>query len=497
MDVNQSAYTSFTYLVGLFIAFRSAQSYCRFWEGSSTFFLIGSNLFDVASSVIAFSRTSTVVTTTVQDFRHTVVILISVLHALILAELSTEGRINGSEAAFDFDVFDPSGFDSESIIALRESESPVDLVFQWIQGIIVDASEAGLIAVPAPFTARVFQELNQAFFQFHSAMKITEVPFPFPYKAATYLILVMHWVLTPLVAYAWSQSVSMCFMLSFVQVLSLWSFHGLALELENPFGTDLNDLDVRSGHESLNMRLGVLLGSSIQTLPSLAGDSPTNKRDERSSLADRRTKLSAVFAADMWAPCASEARSSLLTTRTDADPSVTSRSEVVVHDAYAERFTPVVSTSLSEVMRDAQESPHLPMIQSCSRTMIYNPAVDALGEQIDRHGRVLERVDCMSDTCCARRWELLNTAQNVEICFDDIDGIPTEVDYAKVGLELGSTMCNTSKDTGFHPTRCRQRFDCEETMMSAVRIGVLPTTPSLGPGMSPSRAHRVGNVVRL
>jgi len=111
------------------------------------------------------------------------------MHALMLADLEGDNPLSGEEAAFQYEVIDPEGMDSQSLTALKNSTRKVDLVYQWVQNLVVQGERSGILAVPAPILARAFAELNAGIVQYHAALKIAKVPFPFPYNAARRLCL--------------------------------------------------------------------------------------------------------------------------------------------------------------------------------------------------------------------------------------------------------------------------------------------------------------------
>jgi len=193
------------------------------------------------------------------------------LHALILADLEAEGHRTGKEQAFSYELIDLEGIDHESLSQLKTAGArQVDTVFQWIQSVIVEAQANGVLAVPPPILSRVFQELNAGIMEYHRTLALTEVPFPLPYKAATHVVLMFHWILTPLIASTWSEYVWSAACISFLQVFMLWSLNAIAQELENPFGKDLNDLDTYGVHCELNERLIFLMGICNRNSPKLS-----------------------------------------------------------------------------------------------------------------------------------------------------------------------------------------------------------------------------------
>jgi len=268
--VDSNAYKSFTFLISLSVAFHASQAYSRFWTGAGGSFGIIADFFDVASSLVAFTRGSKVEPSVKLEFHHMVVRLISLLHALICADLESEGEISGQESAFSYELIDIEGLDAESLETLQKADRKVELVFQWLQALIKDAQYNGILAAPPPIVTRAFQELNSGMVGFHQALTISEVSFPFPYVAANTMVLIVHWVLTPLVVVAWSHTIFNCAALAFVQVFMVWTLHAIALELERPFGKDDNDLPMEAHHRELNARLILLLDETRSQVPRLA-----------------------------------------------------------------------------------------------------------------------------------------------------------------------------------------------------------------------------------
>jgi len=268
--IHSSLFSNFTILISLFLAFRASHAYTRFWTGACSMFAISAEFFDVASSLVAFSRNSNASLGKVSEFRHLVMRLFSMLHALILADLEAEGCITGNEQAFKYELIDVQGIDPESLAELKQAgPRQMDLVFQWLQSLIVEAHQSGVLVVPPPILSRAFQELNAGIMEYHRTLALAEVPFPLPYTAATQVVLVLHWLLTPIMACTWSVHALSSSILAFVIVFMLWSLNAIAQELENPFGSDLNDLDTMACHSELNARLKYLLHIAGQKAPKL------------------------------------------------------------------------------------------------------------------------------------------------------------------------------------------------------------------------------------
>ncbi|CAK0830093.1 unnamed protein product [Prorocentrum cordatum] len=115
---------------------------------------------------------------------------------------------------------------------LRDGE-----VVTCVGGPIEDlAHSAGVLTIPAPILSRAFQEIANGMCQFHEAIKIATIPFPFPYAQTCDCLLIMHWLVTPLVVSQWVSAPSWGALFSFIQVFIYWCLNLIAVEIEQPFG---------------------------------------------------------------------------------------------------------------------------------------------------------------------------------------------------------------------------------------------------------------------
>ena len=51
----------------------------------------------------------------------------------------------------------------------------------WMQTLMVEHHVNGVLSIPAPILSRSFQELSNGMVAFHDAIKLSCIPFPFPY----------------------------------------------------------------------------------------------------------------------------------------------------------------------------------------------------------------------------------------------------------------------------------------------------------------------------
>lgn len=263
---DSAAYTAFTFLISFLSVFQTSQAYARFWEGAGLIHMILGDWFDVAGTLISYTRYSTADPSRVIDFRQKLVRLCSLLNSLLLGELEGIRNDDQETMASHYELIDVAGLDVGSFDLLSNSDRRPEMVFQWLQNEMVDSIKSGVLSIPAPLLTRSFQELGAVMIHFHSAMKLATTPFPFPYMAAMQLLLCVHSVVTPFAIAQWTESVTFGCLFTFLLVFMLWALHYLALELQNPFEADANDLNMAEIQCSLNRFLVALLSDEAQTV---------------------------------------------------------------------------------------------------------------------------------------------------------------------------------------------------------------------------------------
>jgi hypothetical protein len=232
-----------------------------------------SEWFDAASALGAFTQAATAPVEDVMRFKHLLVRLFSMLHSAALAGLE-QGRDedHNGVAALHYEIIDPEAVDSITLSTLKHSNEKVEQIFYWIQMFVVKNIGTGVLAIPPPILSRSFQELANGMIAFHNAKKITYIQFPFPYAQICDCLLVMHWLIVPLVTSQWTTNPIWAGVFCFIQVFILWSLNMIAAEIEDPFGTDPNDLDGDRMQAEMNMHLRLLLDQRSNRLPKLSGN---------------------------------------------------------------------------------------------------------------------------------------------------------------------------------------------------------------------------------
>jgi len=216
---------------------------------------------------MAYCRTSSADQGRVRNFQGKLIRLLSLMHAVALAELE---QINVHEvefeqiAAFQFELLDPAGFDEETLRSLKLSHKKVELCFAWVMMLMVQSADEGVCQPPPPVLSQAIQMACKGMDAFEDALRITCLPFPFPYVQTCDMVILVHCLMTPVVQIAWGDFPVWNGILTFLQALD-----HIALEIEDPFGQDANDLDCSEMQRQMNNHLVLLLRNKSLPLPDL------------------------------------------------------------------------------------------------------------------------------------------------------------------------------------------------------------------------------------
>lgn len=279
--LNNGAYSAIVFLLGFLMSFRVNSAYQRYWNGCDLVNTIAGDMFNGASSIVSYCNCNKKTEQENREYQHLLIRLVSLLNALLFAELQqncdrTSHRDSGANA-YEFELIDVNGLDDQVLESLRRGTSKVEVAYQWLQSHLVTGCSKGFFSVAPPIIARAFQEFGTARARFHEAQKLADVPFPFPYMAALQLLLLTHWVITPIAAVQWTSYTGWAFVFSLLATFSIWFFVGVALEMEKPFGQHQNSIDVGLIQRTLNRRLISLLSTYGSKRPTLK-----DAREERS-----------------------------------------------------------------------------------------------------------------------------------------------------------------------------------------------------------------------
>jgi len=250
-------WTATTTTIGFLIMFRTRQAYARFWEGTGLLHQMRGEWFDTASNCITFSITARPSRPeAVMAFRHTMIRIMSLCHGSALEEISGKG--------VELESIDTFGLDDGTLKHLQECHdeygfNKVEVMLHLLQSLITTAYHEKVLSIPAPILSRVFQTISRGFVNLLNAKKIQDTKFPFPYAQLIAFLLLVLAIMTPVMMSCIVQSKIMCGFFTFMPTFGLYCLNFVAIELEDPFGTDDNDLPLQNFQAEMNNCLMMLL----------------------------------------------------------------------------------------------------------------------------------------------------------------------------------------------------------------------------------------------
>jgi len=244
------AYQVFTFVVGFVLVFRCQLAYGRFWEGRDAIEIMMSNWCDAATKSVTFDSKSKRPPEDIRAFRAKIISLFSLLHATALNSLA-----DWEKDPQHLQVLD--GLDRAEVSRSLNSPDVKDrvyLIFTWVQWALAQRID-DKFGMPPPISTRLFQELTGGMLGYNQALSIHETPFPFPYAQ---LIALALWVLTLSCGYVMTGFVDDIYWATALTFIAVAGYHALnfvAVELEDPFGGDINDLPIQNYQNTVNNRL--------------------------------------------------------------------------------------------------------------------------------------------------------------------------------------------------------------------------------------------------
>lgn len=238
--LNPTAYFSAISLVlGFLLVFRTQLSYGRYWEGRTAMQVLNSKLEDVAIHTKTFvQRTDREATVWKARMGQALINFFT----LAIADLRGEEELNDVLEQYDgFLDLTPTQIDELQASNYRTYHILNEIVDQWVVW-----SLKGGVAVPPPIQSRTYQIISEAQLAFNAAQKIQSTPFPYPLMQVCGMLLHVYMLTGPLVIGAFLKNPAFGTFLSTASVLGFFALNKTAEELEDPFGSDPNDLPLDS-----------------------------------------------------------------------------------------------------------------------------------------------------------------------------------------------------------------------------------------------------------
>lgn len=252
--------------------FRTTQAYDRFWDASKYIQKARGEWVAAVSNLFAYCSREPAKQTQVRELKASVVGLVSMLFAQNLQLICTS-----VSAEIALDVIGGSEVDQTYIDFLASTESPTIVVLGWIEHVVMDANEAGLIRAAPPLLSRAFAMFSSGLISLKHAGRLNEVPIPFPYDQVIQLMMVIQTLVFPVVSSIWISSPAWAAAMCLMVVCTFWQLVYIAREIDHPFGDDANDLDIAVLQKDLNESLLTLMLPMAQDPPKYKGLLSRNK----------------------------------------------------------------------------------------------------------------------------------------------------------------------------------------------------------------------------
>jgi len=266
----------FSFILGFLVVFRSRYAYARWWEGGTLLQQLRGEWFNAFSSLLAFCNNNPKMQADVELFQRKLAAMISLLFANALEQVSTMEDNS-------FQLIGIEGFDVSVLDFLNKSHDSCEVVLQWVQRLIVEANTQDIIKIAPPILARVYNQLANGLVKLNNARKIKQFPIPFPLAQMVVFMMVLHTNMTALTIALTIESPAFAFLLTFAVVTVFWCIHYFAVEIEQPYGDDPNDLPLHDMMVDMNQSLLAMMPSIARSPPKfdlsmVASDFNSSKR---------------------------------------------------------------------------------------------------------------------------------------------------------------------------------------------------------------------------
>lgn len=215
-------WSGYTFVLGFMICLRMQHAYGRFWEAATLTNELRAEWLHAVGCLVAFSSDDIEVAEQVKHFQHLLARLASMLHEAALERL----HLSHDEP---IDLVGLEGLESSAVEYLNEQRCRSEIICQWMLKLIHNALKSKIVDAPPPIISPIIQEISQGMVKLNNVEKISQLPVPFPYAQMTVVLLLFHWMITPVIAalimpnWRWAGGVA------FSSVFFLWSIYFIAI----------------------------------------------------------------------------------------------------------------------------------------------------------------------------------------------------------------------------------------------------------------------------
>jgi len=267
---NDKIYGYVCTLVFLNVVFRNGFSISRYNEASRFLQCFTGVWFDVASSIVAFTKHQTCDSQALRA-QHLILRMISMVHAISLGEL---GLYHCTEHLADdtYGIINAHGIDETTLNTIENSSFKVESAFHMLQTVVANAQRDQIFLTPPPIVTRVFQEMSAGMMQFHEAMRLSRQALPHQYYLISTMLTSLYLFLTAAEFAKWSHDPLTGSLYAIALGFIIWYMTEVCSMLEHPFASGRGLLDMKGNHERLNQQLFTLFEQSQLPIPHLTDE---------------------------------------------------------------------------------------------------------------------------------------------------------------------------------------------------------------------------------
>lgn len=177
----------------------------------------------------------------------------------------------------------------EETMRLHGATDKVCIVLMWMEEAISRAQVQGILLTAPPILGRAYNELGSGLAGFNSAYRIALVPFPFCFNQMIAWNLAIFLIVCPMVSYVFTGGEALTSSLTFCCLMGFWGVNRISMELENPFGIEVNHLPMAELHHAYVEALGEM---HQHPMPEYAWDSAVMGEEAKDMPTLKRALLS-------------------------------------------------------------------------------------------------------------------------------------------------------------------------------------------------------------
>lgn len=260
------AYGIVGFALGFSLVIRAGISYERFWEARDHLSRIQSRIIDMAMFTRSMSKrpdTMMMLGNTLQvhrEFQEEMSRLFQVLVTVMIQRMQEDPlRMwdDPKEDVWDWEEYELSTIMTETEISLLKGAADRP---QTVLGWIMDYTCATAAwNIPPPMKAMFFGYSQDVLSAYGDCMKIIDTTVPFPMIHIGMAILNIFYVSWPFLMAQLCKTVLWAMLMAFVPILAFFAVNAIALELQDPFGNDDNDLPLIELHACICREVRIIL----------------------------------------------------------------------------------------------------------------------------------------------------------------------------------------------------------------------------------------------